>query len=294
MKCPYHGWVYGLDGCLQAVRHLDEQEYDPAEQGLVPVATEEWLGWLFVNASGTATDMPSYTGTLTKIIAPYCTTELVTAARHDYLVDANWKLIHENYQECYHCPIIHPELCQVSSANSGFLFHPDGAWLGGSMDLNDDVVTMSLTGAAESTLLPGLPEAYRRWVLYLELFPNLLISAHPDYVMTHRLEPLACDRTRIECCWLFPCQVAAADGFDSLYATEFWDITNRQDWAACEAVQRGMSTGGYSPGPLSDDEEALYHHVVMLAHAYERGGYDPHWAKAIGLQQARHPAPELR
>ena len=74
--------------------------------------------------------------------------------------------------------------------------------------------------------------------------PNLLISLHPDYVMTHRLEPLAPDRTTIECQWLFDPECGGTDGFDPSYAVDFWDLTNRQDWAACEGVQRGVGLAG--------------------------------------------------
>ena len=97
----------------------------------------------------------------------------------------------------------------------------------------------------------------------LGLFPNMLVSLHPDYVLTHRLEPLAPDRTRVECEWLFPAEVS-----DPAYAVDFWDVTNRQDWAACESVQRGVSSPHFVPGPLAPNENAVYDWVTMLARAY--------------------------
>jgi Rieske 2Fe-2S family protein len=103
----------------------------------------------------------------------------------------------------------------------------------------------------------------------VNIFPNLLVSLHPDYVMVHRLVPLAADRTKIECTWWFAPEAAEAPGFDPGYATEFWDITNRQDWHACESVQRGLSSPHAVPGPLSVEEDAVYQFVTMVARGYQ-------------------------
>jgi glycine betaine catabolism A len=183
-----------------------------------------------------------------------------------YEVAANWKVLTENYHECYHCPSIHPELCRVTPPDSGVNYALPGAWVGGSMDLADGADTMSLDGRSDA---PALPGADPRRVHYLGLLPNLLLSLHPDYVMTHRLEPLAPDRTRIECAWYF-----ADAGVDPAYAVEFWDRTNRQDWAACESVQRGLSSPHFRPGPLSPREDAVHQLVTAVAGAYLAGGWE--------------------
>jgi Rieske 2Fe-2S family protein len=201
--------------------------------------------------------------------------DLVTAARHDYDVAANWKLIVENFHECYHCPSIHPELCRMSPPDSGRNMRPGGAWAGGSMELRPAAETMSVTGRRDAPYLPGLDERQRREVCYFGLFPNLLISLHPDYVMTHRIEPAGAGRSRIECRWLFPPEVAGRPGFDPGYAAGFWDITNRQDWRACKAVQRGVASRGYIPGPLSPREDAVYQFEVMVARGYLEGRVSP-------------------
>jgi Rieske 2Fe-2S family protein len=108
-------------------------------------------------------------------------------------------------------------------------------------------------------------------VFYFGLFPNLLISPHPDYVLFHRIEPLAPDRSRIECQWLFPADVAEQPGFDPRDAVEFWDLTNRQDWRACESVQRGAASPGYRQGPLARDEGAVHQFLTMVARGYQLG-----------------------
>jgi Rieske 2Fe-2S family protein len=100
-------------------------------------------------------------------------------------------------------------------------------------------------------------------VLYLGLFPDLLLSLHPDYVMTHQLAPSAPNRTRIVCSWYVPEGVT-----DASYAEEFWDRTNRQDWAACESVQRGLASPHFRPGPFAPNEDAVHRWVTMVGRAY--------------------------
>ncbi|MCW2730922.1 MAG: (2Fe-2S)-binding protein [Mycobacterium sp.] len=111
----------------------------------------------------------------------------------------------------------------------------------------------------------GLSEQELRTVMYLVGFPNLLVSLHPDYVMT----PLAADRSHVECAWAFPKDVAAKEDFDPSYAVDFWDLTNRQDWAACESVQRGLSSPHARPGPLAPDEDGVYQFVTRVARSYQ-------------------------
>jgi phenylpropionate dioxygenase-like ring-hydroxylating dioxygenase large terminal subunit len=257
--CPYHGWSYELTGVLKSAPRMGS-DLDKGELGLVALPTVDWHGWTFVNATGTARAFPEYLGSLADLVAPYRPEQLVTRARHSYEVAANWKLLVENYHECYHCPQIHPELCAVTPPTSGENWRPDGAWVGGSMELREHAVTMSMDGTSKGIPLDGVDQ---RTVRYLGLFPNLLLSLHPDYVMTHRLEPVGPDRTRVECAWLFPPGVA-----DPSYAVDFWDLTNRQDWAACESVQRGVSSPHYRPGPLAPNEDAVYEWVSLIARAY--------------------------
>jgi phenylpropionate dioxygenase-like ring-hydroxylating dioxygenase large terminal subunit len=267
--CPYHAWTYDLDGTLRAAPGFrDHQQFQPAEHGLVQLPLERWHGFLFVNGSGDAPPFAEHVGALDDLVAPYQPGRLVPLASHAYDLACNWKVILENYHECYHCPLIHPELCQVSPPASGDNFELDGAWVGGTMDLKDHAVTMSLDGHSDGVPIPGLDGERLRTVAYLGLFPNLLLSLHPDYVMTHLVEPLGPDRSHVVCTWYFPPEAAGQPGFDPSYAVEFWDRTNRQDWAACESVQRGMASPHFQPGPLAPAEDAVYHVVTMIARAY--------------------------
>jgi Rieske 2Fe-2S family protein len=273
IECPYHGWSYRVDGSLKSAPRLGPRPgFEVAEHGLVAVRIEETHGWLFANVSGHASPLREHVGNLEEILAAWAPGDMIEVSRMDYLVEANWKLIHENFQECYHCSQIHPELCRVSPPTSGINMAATGMWIGGWMDLLDDAETMSLTGKGGAPILPGLDEEERRRVYYFGLFPNLLISPHPDYVLSHRIEPVSPTRTRIECRSLFPRAVADAAGFDGSYASDFWDVTNRQDWAAVESIQRSAASPGFRPGPISEPEESVYQFFNMIANSYVEGG----------------------
>jgi Rieske 2Fe-2S family protein len=267
--CPYHSWTYGLNGQLRAAAGFKNRPgFDADAWGLVELPVTEWHGLVFVDGSGTDAPLADSLGTLEPLVAPYELERLVIRGRHDYEVAANWKILTENYHECYHCPMIHPELCKVSPPKSGENYSAPGAWVGGWMDLRDGMATMSLDGTSRGVLLRNLDGTGQRTVIYVNVFPNVLLSLHPDYVMTHRLTPLAADRTRIECTWAFAPEAAGADGFDPGYAVDFWDLTNQQDWHACESVQRGLSSPHAVPGPLSAEEDAVYQFVTMIARGY--------------------------
>jgi Rieske 2Fe-2S family protein len=280
IHCPYHGWRYGLDGTLLSTpRFQPPPGFDRIDHGLVAVAVEEWHGWMMVNVDGTAPWVDDSFAGVDDVVAPYEPERLVVGATHRYEIDANWKVVTENYHECFHCPNIHPELCRVSPPSSGMNYSGHaGLWVGGWMELVPGAETMSLDGRSGAASLRGLDDVAQRRVEYLGLLPNLLLSLHPDYVMTHRLEPLTAGRTAIECQWLFAPEAVAADGFDPSFAADFWDLTNRQDWAACEGVQRGLASRGYRPGPFGVDEDAVADFVRLVAGAYLTGG----WGRSAG------------
>ena len=272
IHCPYHAWTYSLTGDLTHTPRYEAPEgFDRSQHGLVPVRVDEWGGWVFVNASGDAMSLDEHLGRFTEIAAPYEPERLVVGAAHEYRSPANWKLPIENYHECYHCSTIHPELCAVSPPESGDNLREGGMWAGGTMTIADHATTMSLDGASKGVLLRGLDDRLRREVMYIGLFPNMLVSLHPDYVMTHRIMPLSAGESWVECQWLFDPDATARPDFDPSYAVDFWDITNRQDWAACEGVQRGVRSRGYRPGPFAQNEDAVCDWVQWVARSYLAG-----------------------
>ena len=263
--CPYHSWAYSLSGELRGAPGY--RDLPPTDWSLRELPAVEWHGLIFVDGSGGAAG-PLPLSLLDPVVAPYEPSRLVVAATHTYDAAANWKILTENYHECYHCPTIHPELCSVSPPHSGENYDSSGAWIGGWMELRDGADTMSLDGHSDGVPLRGLSGDALRTVIYVGIFPNVLLSLHPDYVMTHVLVPTAADRTVIECSWAFAPEAASAPGFDPAYAVDFWDLTNRQDWTACESVQRGLASPFAAPGPLSPAEDAVYSFVTTVARGY--------------------------
>jgi len=269
--CPYHSWSYKLNGELRNAPGFDSVDgfdFDTSQFGLTELRLVNWHGYLFVDPSGEDVDFEQHVAGMEDIIGPYRPEDLTVVARHSYELDTNWKVIVENYQECYHCQAIHPELSRISPPTSGENIELPGDWMGGWMSMIDEAQTMSLSGQSGGVAIKGLSQQELRTVMYLVGFPNLLVSLHPDYVMTHRMTPLAVDRTHVECAWAFPKEALEKPDFDPSYAVDFWDLTNRQDWGACESVQRGLSSPHSRPGPLAPDEDGVYQFVTRVARAY--------------------------
>jgi Rieske 2Fe-2S family protein len=159
--CPYHAWSYDLDGSLRsAPGYREVAGFDVGDHALVQLPVERWQGWVFVHAATSleargVVDFSTYLGDLDRLVAPYAPESLVLGERHGYEVAANWKVIAENYHECYHCPLIHPELCQVTPPTSGENYVMPGAWVGGSMVLRDGMQTMSISGESSGFRSPG-------------------------------------------------------------------------------------------------------------------------------------------
>ena len=268
--CPYHSWATRPGELRGAPGYREIPGFDASAWPLVSLPTVEWHGLVFVDGSGGAAG-PLPLAALDAIVAPYEPERLVVAASHRYDAAVNWKILTETYHERYHCPTIHPELCSVSPPHSGENYPASGSWIGGWMSLRDDAATMLLDGRSGGVQLRGCRagRSCARWPTSGSS-PNVLLSLHPDYVMTHILTPVVVDRTRIDCSWAFaPEAVGLNASFDPSYAVDFWDLTNRQDWAACEAVQRGLSSPFASPGPLSPEEDAIYSFVTTVARGYQ-------------------------
>ena len=179
--------------------------------------------------------------------------QLRSAKRIEYDVRANWKLIFENYSECYHCPGVHPMLSRVSPYDSAENDLCEGPFLGGFMSITKGA---SLTMSGNVCALPvgDIKAEDHHRVFYYSIFPNMLLSMHPDYVMVHQVWPQSPDRTLILCDWFFHPEAFARNDFQPNDAIEFWDVTNKQDWHVCELSQQGIASTAYQPGPYSPRE----------------------------------------
>ena len=255
IRCPYHAWTYALDGRLLAATTMNAVAgFDRADYPLAAVAVQVWEGFVFLSPSEEPEPFERSHAALLGRFSRYGMPGLTTLRRIDYDVRANWKLIFENYSECYHCPSVHPSLVKLSPANNGANDLTSGAFLGGYMAVRPNYGSMTLSGKACGVPVGSLPAEDLHRVYYYSIFPNMLLSLHPDYVMFHTLWPQSTERTIIECEWLFHPDSSALPGFDPDDAVAFWDRTNREDWHICERSQRGIASRAYRPGPYSPRE----------------------------------------
>lgn len=258
IQCPYHGWTYGLDGCLIGAPHMDEAGFRRQDYPLHGVDADLWDGHVFINLSLCPEPLAGQLGGLPRKFAPWHMQDLRLHKRIVYDVKANWKLIILNFNECLHCPVLHPALNRLTEYLGADNEPPAPTYIGGAMGFRGGAETMSVDGKRRRDYLPALDERERRQVCYYTIYPNFLLSLHPDYMMTHTLWPKAVDRTEIVCEWHFhPAEMAKSD-FQADDAIDFWDLTNREDWGIVELSQAGIRSRAYTPGPYSTREELLH------------------------------------
>jgi Rieske 2Fe-2S family protein len=257
ISCPYHGWTYSLDGSLIGAPHMDEPDFSRADYPLHQVHADVWGGHLFINLGLKPQPLSAQLAGLSEKFAAWRMHELRFFKRIVYDVKANWKLVILNYNECLHCPILHPALNRLTNYLGAHNEAPTPAYIGGSMGFRTGVETMSMDGIRRREYLPGLSDEQRKMVCYYTIYPNFFLSLHPDYMMTHTLWPKAVDQTEVVCEWHFHPDEMAKPDFRADDAIEFWDLTNQEDWAITEQSQAGIQSRAYTPGPYSRREELL-------------------------------------
>lgn len=272
-QCPYHAWIYDLDGSLIRAKHTEDlEDFSFDAFGLAPVRLETWQGFVFVNLSAEGGTLAEQLGDLVDHMSRFDFGRLRSAKRTEYAVAANWKFIAENYSECYHCPGVHPQLNRLTPYDLGGDYEPQGAWQGGWMELVGDAETMALDGGHGSRggrpPMCGITLVDERRIDYYVVWPTTFISIHPDYLLLHRLIPEGPDRTRVVCDWLFEADTIALPGFDPSDAVAFWDLTNLQDWHVCELQQRGTASSSWVAGRYSNQEPSVQAFDRMVADRY--------------------------
>jgi Rieske 2Fe-2S family protein len=255
IQCPYHAWTYALDGRLIGAPHMHEaQGFDKKDYPLHAVALAEWEGFLFANLDPAAEPLARAFGRLAGRFARYNLPALRSVRRIEYEVRANWKLILQNFNECLHCPTIHPELTTKLPYTSGANDLVAGPFLGGYMEIKAPHESATISGRACALPLGDLSAEDRHRAFYYALFPTMMLSLHPDYAVFYTVWPQAPLESRVVCEWMVHPDAPAAAGYNIQDAEEFWDRTNRQDWHICERSQLGVSSRAYSPGPYSPRE----------------------------------------
>jgi len=253
IQCPYHAWSYELSGALRSAPHMDEVKgFDRGAWPLHRVRLATWSGFVFVTLAPEPPPLETHLAEMAHYFDRYGMERLRSGRRMTYHVASNWKILCENYSECYHCALVHPQLNRVSHYRSGEIDLVNGATVGGYMELREsEFNTMSTSGRTERRPFASITADDLRRIHYYIIFPNLFLSLHPDYVMTHVLWPRGTGETDIECEFLFDPDEMSRPGFDASDAVAFWDETNRQDWSVCERAQLGTASASYDRGRLS-------------------------------------------
>lgn len=256
IQCPYHAWTYALDGRLIGTPQMDDAPgFEKADYSLHPVRLALWEGFIFVSLGDLVPPLERVFAPLAGKFGHWNLPLLRSARRIEYDVRTNWKLIFENYSECYHCPGVHPMLSKVSPSDSAENDLTEGPFLGGFMTIKEGK-SLTMSGEACARAVGDISGEDHAKVFYYSIFPNMLLSMHPDYVMVHQLWPQSPERTFIQCDWFFHPDAAGsgAPAFNPEDAIEFWDMTNKQDWHVCELSQLGIASRAYQPGPYSPRE----------------------------------------
>ena len=272
LKCPYHAWSYDLDGRLLATPNVHEDElFERGDYRLQQVAVGEHGGFLFVNLAEAPRPLLEHLGDSNETILDfdrYRLDELRLARRITYDVAANWKIVVENYNECLHCPQIHPELVQVIP-----LYRKGEVWDGETRDGGNEMAagatSFTATGTSDLPKFPGLlAEDYGMYYGAFQ-FPNLMVNMHPDSVMAYLVFPKGPDRTTVLSEFYFREEALALRGFDPSPTVDLWDLISRQDWAVCERAQLGVSSRSYRSGVYPRKDRLLF-------------DFNERWRRAMG------------
>ena len=255
ITCPYHSWSYDLRGQLQATpRRMPTPDFDAGKFSLFPVAVQTWGGFVFIHLGAKPPPLIKTLGEAPQRFRTYNFSGLRIGKRIVTEVRANWKLVAENFSECFHCPPVHPEFCRVVPS-----YREAGAW--GLRDEAETLpeykagaTTLTLDGSARIPPFRGLGEAERK-SLYVPWLapPNLFLNVHPDYVNAHMMFPTGPETVRIIYDWLFEPEHMPR-GADLDHYVALWDITNQQYARNCEWQQQGMRSRRFKHGVFVPQE----------------------------------------
>jgi Rieske 2Fe-2S family protein len=274
IQCPYHAWTYSLDGRLLSTPRVDRDEIDRDEYGLWHYRVDVWNGLIFVSL---AADGPSLDDWLAEhgdgldqfVDIPFA--ELSLVERTTAEVAANWKILIENYEECLHCPVVHPELVErIPLYQTGAVLDPDRD--DGGVELAGRAIGLSLAPEDDLPRLPGISEQDAHLYRGAAVFPNLLVDVVGNGVVLTTLLPHGPDRTTVIAEYLFAPGVTAESGHDVRSTIDFNELVAAQDNAVCEAVQRGVASVAFTQGVLTAKDSLVADFDVHYVRA--RGAVD--------------------
>lgn len=248
--CPYHGWTYDLAGRLVATpRRMETPDFAPHDFSLFRVSADLWGGFIFVNLGGDTEPLHSVVEDVAHRYHRYGFDKLRIGKRIVADVQANWKLLAENFSECFHCPPVHPEFCRIVTS-----YQDAGAWgLRGTLEAKPEyragARTLTLDGSARLPAFQGLTVEEKQRLYAADMVPpNLFLNVHPDYVNSQLVFPTGPQSVRIVYDWLFEPQHLPLAAADLQHYVALWDITNRQDAQNCAWQQQGLQCREFQHG----------------------------------------------
>jgi len=267
LRCPYHRWGYDLDGKLISTPLLDTESithFDPTLFGLQGVRVDAFVGVVWISLNSDVPDLARWFGDLGDRLGGYRIERYALRQTATYTVDADWKLLSENFQEYYHLAWVHPELAKVSRVEDHYRYQGRGRYCGQTttpVSAGDDDQWTTLRNADDLSATDA--ESGR----HIALFPNVMLTLLPNHACTFLLEPLGPGKSREHISWSTP-HDPSPEELDKLI--NFWVLVNNQDIDICERAQRGIDRGRFRGGRLSPQfEEPLHRFYNMLADRFE-------------------------
>ena len=265
IRCPYHRWAYALDGRLRAAPYIDvvpRDDFNKDDYSLIGVRVDTWGPLLFACLDPDTPPLHDWLGDLPDRMGGYKLDAWHKREEQNLTIDANWKLITENYQEYYHLTWVHPELAKVSRVDDHYRYQGPGQYCGQtttpvSGDDRDDWLRLpAMEGLDDSDSVSGR---------FVAIFPNVLLSVLPNHVFVMRLEPVGPGETNEVCTFLLPPDSADVDEETFAPTRSFWFDVNNEDIDICQRSQRGLTASRMAPGPLNPRfEEPLrrFHNIL--------------------------------
>jgi len=261
IQCPYHAWTYALDGKLMAAPLMKEGNgFTKDNCSLHKARVHVWEGFVFISFAENPAPFEVQMEAIIGKFSDWKMGDLRIAHHIQYELDCNWKLILQNYQECYHCPGVHPLLSKLTPFQSAQHDFSKGAVIGGFMELTIERGSMTMNGESAAPPVCNVKGDDLQRVYYYSIFPNMLLTPHPDFVLFHHITPHGPGKIINDCYWLFHPDVIKDEYFQAgiKSAVDFWDLTNKEDWKVCEQMQIGTKSRRFTRGYYSGREDILY------------------------------------
>ena len=284
LHCPYHAWVYGLDGqCLGTSMFRNEKIvdtvpsnegetdlsdtslFDKKNYGLLPLSVQTWGFLVFVNLSTKTTPLEEWLGDIPQKFQSHVLENWEIFGEKNYDVASNYKLIEENFMEYYHLPFVHPELTNVSRMEDHHRCQGTGMYTGmltTPVSRDVDSVWLNLPAAH------GLNKEHLEAAYHICIFPNVTITILPNHAFCMITDPICANQTRERTFLLSPPGTLDNESHTSMFLelVKFWDMINTQDLGIVERVQLGLSNTAFTGGRMCPKfEEPLHRYQNWVA-----------------------------